>query len=267
MKALLGQQLKKTPVLYRLAAGIYFTLQPTHIKELLVGTSAREKEWATRHLKRGNDWNSSRHTGDRDEWVVGYWDSREHSHRRSLVEKVSAYYPFSTVLEIGCNSGPNLYLLAKKFPGADLRGIDINPRAVDKGNELFQVEGISGVKLSAGKADDLVQFADKAFDITFTDAVLIYIGRDKIKTVMDEMLRVTRRALIFVEQHCFESERDPQGLGFYRDGLWERDYVALLRQYVPEKHITVSKITKEMWADKRWSQSGAIIEAVLGQLP
>jgi len=257
------QQLRKSPVLYRLLTRIHFTLQPTHIRELIIGTKAREREWATRHLRKGNDWNSLRHPGDKDEWVIGYWDSREHSHRRFLIERISAYYPFSGVLEIGCNSGPNLYLLAKKFPGIDMRGIDINPRAVDKGNELFSAEGVSGIRLSVGKADDLKQFPDKTFDITFTDAVLIYIGRDKIKTVMNEMFRVTRRALIFVEQHCFEPNRDPQGLGIYRDGLWERDYVALLKQYVPEKQISVGKITREMWADKRWSQTGAIIEVSL----
>ena len=90
--------LRRWPILYRLVTGIYFTLQPTHIRELIIGTKAREREWATRHLRKGNDWNSLRHTGDKDEWVIGYWDSREHSHRRFLIERISAYYPFSGVL-------------------------------------------------------------------------------------------------------------------------------------------------------------------------
>jgi len=254
--------LKRWPAFYRLVAGIYFAFTPVHLMELMVGTKAREKEWATRHLSKGNDWNNRQHIGENDEWVIGYWDSRNHSHRPFLTERISAFYPFSSILEIGCNCGPNLYLMAKRFPDLDIRGIDINSRAIEKGNELFASEGISNVKLSVGKADELEQFQDNSFDIVFTDAVLIYVGPDKIQKVIQEMLRIARRALILVERHCFKS-RDSLGLGIYRAGLWERDYVALLRQFVPEERISVTKTNKDMWSDERWQQTGAIIEVVM----
>ena len=76
----------------------------------------------------------------------------------------------SSVLEIGSNCGPNLYILARRFPDAELKGIDINSDAVQKGNEWFSDEHISNVKLMVGKADDLQQFQDKSFDVVFTDA-------------------------------------------------------------------------------------------------
>lgn len=261
VKTSLGHYLERWPVVYSLVARIYFALKPVHLKELMVGTKAREEEWATRHLRKNerDDWGSR--SGD---WVKGYWDSQNHSHRPFLIEKISAFSPISSVLEIGCNCGPNLYLLAKKLPGAEIRGVDINPVAVQKGNEWLAREGISNVKLSVGKADDLGQFQDKTFDIVFTDAVLIYIGPDKIKKVSQEMLRVARRALILMEWHCFAPQcKDPNGLGVYHHGSWKRDYVALLKQFVREEQIHVTKIPADIWPDKKWKALGAIIEVVV----
>lgn len=231
--------------------------------ELMIGTKAREKKWATRHLHKGNDWNNTQHVGEDDEWVLSYWDSQSHNHRTLLLEKISGYSPDS-LLEVGCNCGPNLYLVAKKFPDIEIKGIDINPRAIERGKELFASEGISNVRLSVGKADELGQFEDRSFDVVFTDAILIYIGRDKIKRVIQEMLRVTHQALILVERHCVEPQsRAPNGLGVYRYGCWERDYVALLKQFVPEGHISITKITEDLWPDERWKKTGAVVEVVL----
>lgn len=256
--------LRRWPPLYYLAARVYFALKPVHLIELIIGTEAREKEWAGRHLRKVNDWNDTQHRGGEDEWVMGYWNSQSHSHRPLLLEKLSSYPPKS-ILEIGCNCGPNLYLIAKKFPNIEIRGIDINSKAVQKGNDLFVSEGILNVKLSVGKADELEQFQDKSFDIVFTDAILIYIGPDKIKEVIQQMLRITHRALILVEWHCFDSQskKDPHGLGVYHYGCWKRDYVALLRQFVPEEQISITKITEEIWPDEQWKQTGAIIEVVV----
>jgi ubiquinone/menaquinone biosynthesis C-methylase UbiE len=250
--------LRKWPALYHLVANIYSTLSFIHLAELLFGTKVRERVWARRHLHKGNDWGN-----EEGDWIKGYWDSRNHSHRDFLIERICRFSP-SSILEIGSNCGPNLYLLAKKSPDAQISGIDINPMAVQKGNEWLAQEGISNVKLSVGKADDLGEFQDKSFDIVFTDAVLIYIGPDKIKEVIKSMIRVARRALILMERHCFETQRrDPNGLGVYHHGSWKRDYVALLKQFVPAEQIRVTKIPENIWPDKNWKTLGAIVELVL----
>ena len=263
VKASLEKQLKRWPILYRLVANAYFALKPARWMEVAIGTKAREKEWATRHLRKGSDWDDTKHRGENDEWVLGYWDSRNHSHRPFLLEKIAAFYPFNSILEIGCNCGPNLHLLAGKFPDVEIAGIDINPEAIEKGKQLFTSEGISNVSLSVGKADLLEQFPDKSFDIVLTDAVLIYIGPDKIKKVLREMLRVTRRALILLERHRFEADgKDPQGLGIYSQGLWIRDYVALLKQLVVAERIRVTKLPENVWPG--WEGLGAIVEVSVG---
>jgi len=252
MKDKLKSFLKRRPKFYNFLKRGYFAFRS--MRRRLLGTKLEEKYWATRHLRKGDDWGN-----EKNYWVRGYWDSRGHSHRSFLMERIFKFSP-SSILEVGCNCGPNLYILAKKFPNVEIRGIDINSMAVQKGNEWFTQEDISNVKLFVGKADDLRQFRDKSFDVVFTDAVLIYIGPDKIKKVIEEMLRVTRKALIFLEWHCFDSKRNP--LGVYV-GHWMRDYRALLKEFVPEDKIKVTKMPKDLWPDPNWQRWGGVVEVVL----
>ena len=264
MKEQLKHLLKNMPALYRFASKgyTYTTLRYRYMRFLLSGTKAMEREWATRHLREDererSDWGK-----ERGDWIKGYRDSLNHSHRSFLVEIISRFNP-SSILEIGCNCGPNLYLLAKRFPDAEIIGIDINPMAVEKGNEWLTQEGILNVRLSVGKADELDQFQDKSFDIIFTDAVLIYIGPDKIGEVMKNAIRITRQALILMEWHSFKPQRkDPYGLGVYEQGNWKRDYVSLLKQFVSEEKIRATKIPEEVWPDENWKRWGGVIEVIL----
>lgn len=258
MRERLKRLLKKSPLLYSLAAKTYSfgALKVRYLGERMLGTRLAEKEWSTRHLHKGSDWRD----GDNGEWIKGYWDSRYHSHRQFLLEHITKVSPVSSILEIGCNCGPNLYLLARELPAADIVGIDINPAAVQKGNEWFTEEGIKNVKLLVGKADRLEQFEDKSFDIVFTDAVLIYIGPDKIKKVIKDMLHIARKALILFEWHSFGSPAGPCGVYM---GHWTRDYTALLKEFVSQDKIHVIKMPEQLWSDKHWQKHGAVIEVNL----
>ena len=209
--------------------------------ERLFGTRLNEIIWSRRQISAGKD----------------YLGAEKDIHRKFLVEKVSNFLPIHSILEIGCGTGLNLYLLHKKFPNAELRGIDINPNSVEHGNKWFKKEGISNVKLLVDKADELRQFQDKSFDIVFTDAVLIYIGPDKIKEVIAEMLRVTHKALIFGEWHCLGNP-----LGIYV-GHWARDYKTLLKEFVPEEKMNITRIPEDSFnGDKNWYKYGAVIEVL-----
>lgn len=243
MKEQLKCFLKKSPALYRLVETSYYTLRFRHLKEYLLGTKAREREWAARSI------------------AEGYWNNRDHPSKHFLVERIAAFSPISNILEVGCASGPNIYLLAKKFPQSEIVGIDVNSEAIKWGNAQFKREGISNVKLLEGKADELEQFQDKSFDVVFTNAILIYIGPDKINKVMKEMIRITRLALILMELYNFEPVcKDPYGLGIYYGGNWHREYKTLLKQFVSEEQIHVTKIPKNLWPAEPWKSFGAVIE-------
>lgn len=187
-----------------------------------------------------------------------------HPHRQLLVEKIGAFMPVSNALEIGCGYGPNLALLARRYPQTDWTGIDINHLSISEGQRLLANEGLGNVKLVQGKADGLSQFPGKGFDIVFTDALLIFIGPDKINGLITEMFRVARRALVLVEWHCESQDKDPKGSGTYHYGCWKRNYVDLLQQFVPGERIRLTKIPGELWPVRDWQEFGYVIEILIG---
>ncbi len=185
-----------------------------------------------------------------------------HPHRVFLLDRLSNYSPIQSLLEVGCGDGPNLYLLAKKFPAAEFTGVDINPWSVTNGEEWFKREGVSNITLSVGKADELETFPDKSFDIVLTDAVLMYVGPDKIKKVAKQMVRIARRALILVEWHSFDSHNS---LGVY-ERHWRRNYETLLKELVPEDNVHAIKLPDDAgFEDEMWKKWGALIEAKIEQ--
>jgi SAM-dependent methyltransferase len=113
----------KVLAMMRLVVDFYHRLR--HIATIILGARFNQLEWRYRHIyKRG--------------WAEGYVHSFSHPHRQLLVEKISANAPFTDVLEIGCATGPNLYLLAKKFPMAHFVGVDINPEGIRLGKLFFK---------------------------------------------------------------------------------------------------------------------------------
>lgn len=209
----------------------------------VLGTKYNEEEW----MKKQED--------------PFYWESRNHPHRDLLVEKVLKYRPRS-VLEIGCNTGPNLFRLSEAIPEAHFTGVDISQVAVENGRKRFKEIGMDNVELIQGKADDLSLFKDQEFDLVFTDAVLIYIGKDKIDQVANEMMRLVNKAIVLIEY--FDSSSTAEGKLIFEKGYWKRDYVALFRKFQRVTRIETSKITKDQWNDEYWSSIGAVVEVVLG---
>ena len=244
MKQSLKRFLKHFPDTYRLYGKIPPSLR--FYLERLFGTRLNEIIWATRPISAGKD----------------YQKAEDDPHRKFLVEKISNFSP-TCILEIGCGTGLNLYLLSKKFPDAELKGIDINSNSVGYGNTWFKQKNISNIKLSVGKADEL-EFKDKSFDVVFTDAVLIYIGPDKIKKLVKEMIRVAKKVLILNEWHCFEPTSNP--LGVYV-GHWARDYKTLLKEFVPEEKINVARIPEGTFnKDENWHKYGAVVEVLIKEI-
>ena len=87
-----------------------------------------------------------------------------------------------------------------------------------------------------------------------------------MKKVLKEMIRITRHALILLEQYSFESlckNKDPHGLGIYHLGCWKRNYVASLKQFAREEQIHVTVIPKDVWHSKDWAELGAIVEVIM----
>jgi ubiquinone/menaquinone biosynthesis C-methylase UbiE len=230
--------LKRLPSLYKLVQAIYWKIGV--FRANLLGTKLEEERW---HKK---------------SQFVNYSGELHHPHRQFLINRIEHHFPISNILEIGCGRGQNLYLLAKKFPGLTIKGIDINPTVIKFGQKLFSENNIKNVELLEKKADDLSIFTDKMFDVLFTDATLMYIGPDKIMKVIEDIKRITVKSIILVEWH----QEGIKGLGKYDShlGLWHRNYSELLTKIFPKEKINISKIPIKFWPDENWNKFGYIIE-------
>ncbi len=129
------------------------------------------------------------------------------------------FYSFSheptSVLEVGCNIGSNLIAL-KPFirPPHLLVGIEPNERA----RRIAQLGGVN-VFPDCGQS---INFNDDFFDMVFTCGVLIHCTLEEAEKVVNEMNRVSNRALMFMEYLCDEDKELP-----YRNDsnlLWKRPW-------------------------------------------
>lgn len=102
----LEQFLKRWPALYVILRRFYllFALRWISLRGYL-NRNGMSELWATKHLREGDD--------STDLSCI----SRNHPQRFFLIDHIASLAPpISNILEIGCGTGPNLYLLAQKFP-------------------------------------------------------------------------------------------------------------------------------------------------------
>lgn len=233
--------MKKWPAGYRRLRNVWYGFRRI-LETYIFGTKMQEWLWRSKFRFGSTGWRKS------------FDGALSHPHRMMLIERISVYAPFESILEIGCNRGQNLLLLSKKFPDIKLCGLDINTVAISEGKKQMEQRCIKNVELSSGKADDLSRYADKSIDIVFTDALCIYICPDEIVKFISEAVRIARKVVIFSEWHG----EDIGAVHLYLGGKWIYDYKNMLGRF-PYKTI-ISKFHGGEWNDEGWNRYGAIIE-------
>lgn len=188
-----------------------------------------------------------------DDWKTAYFDTKNHPHRDMIISYLRKI-AFGSLLEVGCNTGPNLYRIAEAFPQVETGGLDINAGAIEMARNLLPTQVFT---LDIGPADD-IPHSDKSSDVVLTDACLMYIGPDKIDKVMKEIVRVARRYVFFFEPHC-ESAWQRFLLRNHKKNYYAHDYKKLL-----EKHgfwdIELYKMPPELWKGEiLWERWGYLI--------
>ncbi|HEB41406.1 MAG TPA: class I SAM-dependent methyltransferase [Candidatus Dependentiae bacterium] len=192
--------------------------------------------------------------------IEGYWNSRTDTVKNKFLGDIFNKYTPKSILEIGCNCGNKLYALAKKYPDVRLVGIDINPLAIEKGNEWLKQENLQSVNLMVGRAEELDHFQDRSFDIVFSWAALIYTRPSLIKKVLFDMLRISKKALILLEMQTEKVMRNRKSLGIYCKGNWKRDYVSIIKKITNGiMTIDVAWISPDIWLPG--GGGAAVIEA------
>lgn len=235
-------KLLKKNIFYSAPRYIYWKIKK--ILYIIYGTNLYERKWKNIHKKRDSG------------WLLECWNSKDNFSRTILMNLFVRYEEFSSILEIGCNCGPNLYRISQKYPNCKIYGVDINEYLIEKGIGMMEREGIHNVNMRAGKASELKVFNDKSIDIVFTDSVLMYIGPDKIYQTITECFRISKKAIILIEWHS-DSKNE------YFKGYWIRNYKELLSKFIEPQKILITKITSEFRDSEGWRKFGFIIEITL----
>lgn len=169
--------------------------------------------WATRHERKAS-------------WAREYQDSWNAPHRRFLVEQLRPLGVHESILELGCNAGPNLIAISAAFsPPPRLHGIDINRAAIDEAQKFFAQKGWAHATVEeAALPESLLSIPDRSWDCVIAVAVLMHL-RD-IGTTLRRASRIARRHLVFMDMHLFRPfpRRWEEPAGWSLIDRWARNW-------------------------------------------
>lgn len=157
-------------------------------------------------------------------YFEGCWNSINRPHRQPILDAVASLMPATSLLEIGCNAGPNLRLIHERWPEISLWGLDANEDAIHymmAGQWNRRVGGLYGdLRVVLPKQEE------KSVDIVLSSYCLAYIEPDEIADVLAHMQRIARVGLVVAEP-AGPSRRIEAGIP-----EWEHDYLRHLRDPV-----------------------------------
>lgn len=155
----------------------------------------------------------------------------------------------SNFLELGSNSGIQLFELARKYPNCKFLGIDFNPNSVKFASELAESEGLKNLTFAVVDLQDdisLQSIKETSWDVIFSWASLIYIHPKRITHLIDYCLKKTHR-LILIEQHK-KMRYFIKGRLIPKQPTWLRDYAKLVKiVYSGSISIKVKPISNHIW--------------------
>lgn len=136
--------------------------------------------------------------------------------RMDFFREVLSLTNAGNVLEVGCNKGHNLQALAAVSPWVELAGCDINETAVGLAQDALPDAYIEHLG-----ANDLDQFGIK-FDLVFTAGVLIHVGPESLKSVMQAIIDASEKYVLAVE-YAADEETEVEYRG-HAGKLWRRPF-------------------------------------------
>jgi spore coat polysaccharide biosynthesis protein SpsF len=135
----------------------------------------------------------------------------------------------ASTLEVGCGQGGNLRHVAAILPPEAVWGVDLNAEARARARA-----NAPGTNVVAALARAL-PFRDGMFDLAMTVGVLIHQPDSTLPLVMAELVRVSRRYVLWAEYHADETTEVAYH-GEHR-ALLKRDYGRIYRELFPELEV------------------------------
>jgi SAM-dependent methyltransferase len=154
--------------------------------------------------------------------IVSGGSSPEPDHRNEEQEAfLQGFFlgmPPIRVLDFGCGFGRDLRNLAT-IPWLDLHGCDISHKRVDVARSESGLPEPDR-RIQQIEAHARLPFDDDAFDLVFTNEVLIHVHPSELHAVLSELWRVSRSLLLHIENaEVRGSHRESNA----QDGSWKHD--------------------------------------------
>ncbi|HYM22023.1 MAG TPA: class I SAM-dependent methyltransferase [Vicinamibacterales bacterium] len=158
-----------------------------------------------------------------------YWESVDDP-QRFWVQEAVALVGAESVLEVGCQCGPNLRALAQHWPSMRLDGVDVNRPAIEHGRRFAGDAGLSNITFHEGALPGaLANWATGSVDVVLSVYCLAYINPHDIVDTVEALLRIARKGIILIEP--LVTDKNPAeevtagDLGYVE---WRHDYLAVL---------------------------------------
>lgn len=155
----------------------------------------------------------------------------------------------SSFLELGSNSGIQIFELAKIYPKCKFVGLDFNLNAVTLANEKASEANLKNLEFFHVDLQDstqLMHFGKAEWDVIFSWAALIYIHPTKILPILKFGVD-NSKCFFLIEQHK-KMKIAIKGRLLPGQPTWVRDYVKLFNLVAAQpKIIKTSPIAKEIW--------------------
>lgn len=190
------------------------------------------------------------------------------SERAMLIEAVCREYPMTALLEVGCGYAQNFPLFSALLPEVDCVGIDRDAERIAGARQVLGDYGCLNNRLLVYDATDLHDFPDKSFDVVLSCGFLLFVEPNAAVQVVQEMVRLARRKLLFMELHTPTGEY-PVGDTVAGDcwvagggngaGYWLRDFNRLLEHAAPGKMVSIEKVPKPLWPTQSWKKDAYLI--------
>ncbi|MET8863897.1 class I SAM-dependent methyltransferase [Nonomuraea sp. NPDC004580] len=105
-----------------------------------------------------------------DPWRLRTDDYEQHKYATTL--RLLPARPYHRILDVGCSEGVFTHMLATRYPDAEVTGVDVSERALDRARARPARE-----RLTFTCADLISYTPPGAFDLVFCAETLYYLGR------------------------------------------------------------------------------------------
>ena len=188
-----------------------------------------------------------------EEAHLGYW--KQNPLRKKLASVICSLDGVNSVLECGCNVGGNLFAINAINDQIMLKGVDMNSYPIEFGKQKFIELGID-VDMSVMRLQDLENLESNSVDVAYTSAVLQHIPPEFIPDILANMIRISRKYVVFWELHGF-SPADALVHRYFidaspsLDGRWLHDYWNILERLgVERESITAQHLDPKICLGK-----------------